>query len=127
MVYKLNNIDNDEFIALIFRDLEVNLKELKDIEIETIKSSNQKKGFDFQSIVMLASQVNTLILNNGNEIILALLSTAIYDVIKAVILKFKRIGEYSDDKVIEVEITDAENNTIKVKISLKDFLDWKKK
>lgn len=130
MIYKINNVNNDDFIALIFRELEANLKELNDTEIKTVKISNQKKGLDFHSITMLANQVNTLIpaiSSGGKEIALALLSSVIYDTIKSVILKYKRIEEYSDNKMIEIEITDSENKKIKVKISLKEFLDWKKK
>lgn len=130
MIYKINNVNNDDFIALIFRELEANLKELNDTEIETVKISNQKKGLDFHSIIMLANQVNTLIpaiSSGGKEIVLALLSSVIYDTVKSVILKYKRIEEYSDNKMIEIEITDSENKKIKVEISLKEFLDWKKK
>ena len=34
MVYKISNVENDEFVALILKELEICLNELSDIEIK---------------------------------------------------------------------------------------------
>jgi hypothetical protein len=43
--------------------------------------------------------------------------------IKSAIIKYYRIKEYSDNKIIEIEITDSNNKVIKVKLTLKEILD----
>ena len=79
---------------------------------------------------MLANQIDTIIpiISSGaKDVAIGLFSSAIYEAIKASIVKHKRLKEYSDDKIIEIEITDTNNNNINVKVSLKDCLDGKNK
>lgn len=134
MIYGISNVGNDEFIALILSEIGSDLKGTDDGNLHLegiIKENDLSKGVDIQSIIVLVEQeveifapdVLDAIGNGTLTVALGLISTAVYDLLKAAIRKFKKLKEYSPKKVIEIEIKDKDEHEITVKITLEDILN----
>lgn len=127
MIYTIRNSEEDEFIALILKEVENNLKnEEEGVEglalVEVKKSNNGMKGLEIQEIVLMIQQTLNTLEPQIETVGLGILSAALYDILKNVINKYKKMNEYSSKKIMEIEKEDENGKKTKIKVTLEEIL-----
>lgn len=126
MKYILQNVEDDDFVAEVLSELECEIgtgdsREMK--VVETVKSDKVAKGVGiFGLVVEIAewSKVNGPYLEN---IMIGMLASGLYDLLKMIINRLKRIPEYKPEKKIQIVQEDNQGNRIELVITVREFLE----
>ena len=127
MIYTIRNSEEDEFIALILKEVENNLKnEEENVEgvtlVDVKKSNNGMKGLEIQEIVLMIQQTVNCLAPQIESVGLGIISAVLYDVLKYAVNKYKKMNEYSPQKIVEIETEDDNGKKTKVKVTLEEIL-----
>ena len=127
MIYRIRNIEKDDFIALVFEETVQNLKNAEEensiILKEVINENSHSKGSEIQEIVLLIQETWKVISPQVETVVLGLISAGFWDIMKGAIRKYRSLHEYSSTKMIEIEQEYIDGHKNKIKITIEEILD----
>lgn len=109
--YRITNVANDGLVSAILQEVEREIKGNKDDRLQVVESEKQSlenKGICIGAILLAVAE--------------SIAAAVIYDLLKNVVKRFRKVKEYNPDAVIEIEYTNGQEHT-KIKITLNDIFD----
>lgn len=126
MIYRLTNIENDDFIAGLLKELEYEIRNgdyEKIMSSEMVKSSNNTKGIEIQELIIHIVDwynANGQILEN---VLTGITVAGVYDVLKYVVKRLKNTNEYGPEKKIEIIQENEEGHKQKFVITMQEIME----
>lgn len=108
---RIINVSNDDLVSIILSEVIREVEENQENQLQVINTDSQSmenKGLCICDILLAVAE--------------GIASSVIYDLLKAVIKRFRNTKEYSPSAVIEIEYTNGQE-CIKVKLTLNDILE----
>lgn len=126
MIFRLRNVDSDDFVANLLEELEYEIRnsENKSFRLESVeKTGEQTKGININE---LAVQIITWYSDYKpavDNIIQGLIAAGLYDILKNTLKSFNKIPEYTPEKRIEIIEEDDDGHKHRVIITMEDILE----
>lgn len=129
MIYRLTNIENDDFVADLLKELEFEVRNGENERFrlsEVIKANSETKGIEIQELAI--EIVNWCSANEQlfENILAGMIAAGLYDVLKETIRRLRNTPEYAQEKKIKI-IQDNDGNRSELIITMQKIVEKDKK
>ena len=125
MIYRLMNIENDDFIAGLLKELEYEIRQGEYEKIkssEVVKSSNNTKGIEIQELIIQITDLYNANRQFIGNVLSGIIGAGLYDALKYVVRRLSNTPEYAPEKKIEIIQEDDEHKQ-KLVITMQEIIE----